>query len=85
VYPKKDEPLDVSRDDFTLIVGETETTAKPQSATVISAMLKPRKGSNGGVTSAANTGIGYESGTYTDPSTGQRVHVRSVTRSSRGR
>jgi hypothetical protein len=82
VYPKKDEPLDVSRDDFTLVVGETETPVRPQSATVISAKLKPRKGSNGGVTTAANTGIGYESGTYTDPSTGQRVHARSVTTSA---
>ena len=34
VYPKKDEPLDVSLDDFALIVGETDIPVRPQSATV---------------------------------------------------
>jgi hypothetical protein len=42
VYPKKDEPLEVSLDDFTLFVGDTDTPVRPQSATVISAKLKSR-------------------------------------------
>lgn len=59
VYPKKDEPLNVSRDDFKLTVEGTDTPVRPQSA-----------------------GIGYESGGYTDPVTGQPVRGHTVTRSA---
>jgi len=82
VYPKKDELLNVSLDDFTFIVGETDIPLKPQSATVISAKLEKKNGSNGGLTTSTSAGIGYESGTYTDPVTGQPVHVHGVTTSA---
>jgi hypothetical protein len=82
VYPKKDELLVVSLDDFTLTVGETDTPVRPQSATVISAKLEKKNGSNGGVTTSTSAGIGYESGTYIDPVTGQPVRVHGVTTSA---
>jgi len=82
VYPKKDEELVVSRDDFTLTVGETGTPIRPQSATVISAKLEKKNGSDGGVTTSTSAGIGYESGTYIDPVTGQPVRVHGVTTSA---
>jgi hypothetical protein len=82
VYPKKDELLVVSLDDFTLTVAETDTSIRPQSATVISAKLEKKKGSNGGVSTSTSAGIGYESGTYIDPVTGQPVRVHGVTTSA---
>ena len=82
LYPQKDELLNVSLDDFTLIVGGTDTPVRPQSATVISAKLEKEKGSNGGVTTSESAGIGYESGTYIDPVTGQPVRVHGVTTSA---
>jgi hypothetical protein len=81
LYPKKDELLSVSLDDFTLTVGETDTPIRPQSATVISAKLE-KNGSNGGVITSESAGIGYESGTYIDPVTGQPVRVHGVTTSA---
>lgn len=81
VYPNKDELLAVSLDDFTLIVAGSETLVRPQSATVIAAKLGKKNGSNGGVTTSMGVGVGYESGTYIDPVTGQPVHVHGVTSS----
>jgi hypothetical protein len=81
VYPEKVELLSVSLDDFTLTVGNADTPIRPRSATVISAKLE-KKGSNGGVSASTGVGIGYESGTYIDPVTGQPVRVRGVTTSA---
>ncbi len=81
VYPKKDEPLEVSLDDFTLIVGDTDTPVRPQNATVISAKLE-KQGLKGGVATSESASIGYESGTYSDPVTGQPVHVHGTTTSA---
>lgn len=82
VYPEKDEFLSVSLDDFALTVGDSDTPIRPQSATVISAKLEKRNGSNGGVTTSTSAGIGYESGTYIDPVTGRPVRVHGVTTSA---
>jgi hypothetical protein len=82
VYPQKDELLNVSLDDFTLVVGGTEAPVRPQSATVISAKLEKKNGSNGSLTTSTSAGIGYESGTYIDPVTGRPVHVHGVTTSA---
>jgi hypothetical protein len=82
VYPEKDGLLNASLDDFTLTVGNTDTPIRPRSATVISAKLEKKNGSNGGVTASTAVGIGYESGTYIDPVTGQPVRVRGVTTSA---
>ena len=80
VYPNKKEPLKLSRDDFKLAIEGTEVTARPQSATVLSAKLT--KDANSGVRTAASVGVGVDIGTYTDPATGRRVHVRGVTTSA---
>jgi hypothetical protein len=82
VYPKKDESLEVSLDDFTLIVGDTDTPVRPQSARVISAKLEKQNGSRGGVATSGSASIGYESGTYIDAVTGQPVHVHGTTTSA---
>jgi hypothetical protein len=62
-------------------VGDTDPPIRPQSATVISAKLE-KNGSNGGVTTSESAGVGYESGTYIDPVTGQPVRVHGVTTSA---
>ena len=80
VYPNEKEPLKLSRDDFTLSAEGTDLSARPQSATVLSAKLT--KNPDGGVSTAASVGVGVEFGTYTDPVTGQPVHVRGVTTSA---
>jgi hypothetical protein len=59
LYVEKDEFLSVSLDDFALTVGETNTPIRPQSATVISAKLEKKNGSNGGITTSTSAGIGY--------------------------
>jgi hypothetical protein len=48
---------------------------------VISAKLEKQR-SKGSVATSENVGIGYESGTYIDPVTGQPVHVRGTTTSA---
>lgn len=80
VYPTESSPLTLSRDDFSLTVEGTDVPMRPQSATVISAKLS--KDVNSGVTTAASVGIGVELCTYTDPVTGQPVHVRGITTSA---
>ncbi len=80
VYPKKDEPLDLSPYDFALFVGETDIPIRPQSATVISAKLEKQPSKS--VATYEGVGIGYESGTYIDPVTGQPVHVHGTTTST---
>lgn len=82
IYPQKDEPLDVSIHDFTLTEEGSAAPVRPQSAVVVEAKLIKDSGSNHGVTTTAGAGVGYESGTYVDPVTGQPVHVRGVTTST---
>ncbi|HYL62213.1 MAG TPA: hypothetical protein VE077_06285 [Candidatus Methylomirabilis sp.] len=82
VYPTGNEPWNLLRDDFTLAVEGMDVGVKPQSATVVSAKLTKDANGGGGVTTAANVGVGVEFGTYTDPVTGQPVHVRGVTTSA---
>jgi hypothetical protein len=82
LYPKSDEPLSVSLDDFTLIVRDTEAAARPLSPAVVSAKLEKKSGSNSGATTTGSVGVGYESGTYIDPVTGQPTRVRGVTTSA---
>ncbi|MGB2663210.1 MAG: hypothetical protein WAK48_04350 [Candidatus Acidiferrum sp.] len=78
VFPKKGEPIDLSFADFTLVEVKTDAPYRPESPTVIAAKLEKRKSSGGGVDVTETAGVGYESGTYTDPVTGQQVHVRGV-------
>ena len=80
VYPNENSLLTLSRDDFSLTVERTDVPVRPQSATVVSAKLS--KDDNHGVTTAATVGVGVELGTYTDPVTGQPVHVRGISTSA---
>lgn len=82
VYPKKDEPLDLSLVDFTLVEGDSDKPVRPVSATVVAATLENKKNTGAGVDVTTVGGIGYESGTYTDPTTGQTSRVRGVTYSA---
>jgi hypothetical protein len=81
VYPRKDEPVNISRDDFKLTVEGTDTPVRSQSAGVISAKLEKADDSTS-VTTSTDAGIGYETGGYTDPVTGQPVRGHTVTRSA---
>ncbi len=82
VYPQNNEALNVSLDDFTLVEEGTDTPIRPEGATVISARLEKEKGSGRGVETSTSAGVGYESGTYIDPVTGQPVHVHGVSTSA---
>jgi hypothetical protein len=81
VYPKKDEPIDLFLADFTLIEVGSDKSVRPESATVVAARLENKKNSGAGVETTTVGGVGYESGTYIDPATGQPVHVHGVTTS----
>lgn len=80
VYPDEVSPLTLSRDDFSLTVEGTDVAVRPQSAAVVSAKLS--KDASAGVATAASVGVGVELGTYTDPVTGQPVHVRGIATSA---
>ena len=82
VYPGKDVPLNLSLDDFTLTVDGTFTPIRPQSATVLSAKLQNKNGSNGGLVASARAGVANESVTYNDAETGQKEHAHTVTTSA---
>jgi hypothetical protein len=82
VYPVKDEPLQISSDNFTFIVSGSEVRRKPQSAGAISGKLQEVSSPNGGVATSTSASIGYDTGTYVDPVTGQPVRGHSMTRSA---
>jgi hypothetical protein len=76
VFPKNDKALQLSLDDFSLEVEGSDIPVRPQGANAIAAILEKKSNSNVGVTTGA--GIGYESGSSTDPSSGQRTKVHGV-------
>jgi|SRR5215813_4965022 len=77
IYPNKDEPVDLVLVDFALAQVGTDIPIRPESATAIAATLEKDK--NPGKQSISTYGsVGYESGTYTDPLTGQPTHVHGV-------
>jgi len=82
VYPKKDESVDVSLFDFSLVEVNADKTVHPESPTTVSAKLENKKNPPGGVDVTTSAGVGYESGTYTDPVTGQPVRVHDVSKSA---
>jgi hypothetical protein len=79
VYPKKDHPVELSLSDFSLVEAGSDKPIRPETPTTIAASLEKRKNPPSGGTDVTTTGsVGYEAGTYTDPVTGQPVHVRGV-------
>jgi hypothetical protein len=78
-YPGKGkDPHDLSLDDFALYVSGSDMGTKPQSATVVSASLQKKADSGSPVSVQSGATVGYESGTYTDPNTGQPTRVHGV-------
>lgn len=82
VYPIQNEPLQISSDSFTLVLIGNETRTKPRSAGVIAAELQEASTPKGGTSTSTSSSIGYGTGTYIDPVTGQPVHGRGVTTST---
>ncbi len=79
VYPRKDQPIELSLSDFSLLEVGSDKPVRPETPTTIAANLEEKKNpGRGGTDVTTTTGVGYESGTYTDPTTGQPVHVRGV-------
>jgi hypothetical protein len=77
-YPKKDEPLNLYLDAFSLGEVGSDASMKPQSASVIAAAVQGRSESGTSVTGSTATGVGYESGTRIDPVTGQRTEGHGI-------
>jgi hypothetical protein len=78
-YPAKEKsPHDLSLDDFALYISGSDIGTKPQSATVVAASLQKKAGSGPPVSVSGGATVGYESGTYTDPNTGQPTRVHGV-------
>jgi hypothetical protein len=78
-YPSKGkDPHNLSLDDFALYVSGSDIGIKPQSATLVAASLQKKAGSGAPVSVQTAATVGYESGTYTDPNTGQPTRVHGV-------
>lgn len=78
-YPGKGkDPYTLSLDDFALYVSGSDIGTKPRSATVVAASLQKKAGSGPPVAVHGGATVGYESGTYTDPNTGQPTRVHGV-------
>jgi hypothetical protein len=75
---KETVPHDLSLDDFALYVSGSDIGTKPQGATLIAASLQKKAGSGPPVAVHGAAGVGYESGTATDPNTGQPTRVHGV-------
>jgi hypothetical protein len=78
-YPAKDKPLSVSLDDLTLQAAGTDTLVRPMSARTVAATLQEKNEQGRNVATTTSVGVGYESGTYIDPVTGQPTKVHGVT------
>jgi hypothetical protein len=77
VYLKKDQSVDLSFTDFALEEVGSDIPVRSESATIVAAKLEKQKNTNSIEVYPHGT-VGYESGTYTDPNTGQPVHVHAV-------
>ena len=71
IYSKTKALEDLSMDDFALFASGNDVAIKPVSATVVAALLQKKGNSGDEVTEESRATIGYESGTYIDPVTGQ--------------
>lgn len=81
-YPKQDLPLSLSLDDLTARVAGDDVGVRPYSPRAVAATLQQKDDQGRGVTTVTSVGVGYESGTYIDPVTGQPTKARGVTTST---
>ncbi len=78
-YPGKGkDPYTLSLDDFALYISGSDLGTKPEGATLVAAALQKKAGSGPPVAVHGGATVGYESGTYTDPNTGQPTRVHGV-------
>ena len=78
-YPDKEKGShDLSLDDFALYISGSDIGTKPRDATLVAASLQKKAGSGPPVAVHGGATVGYESGTYTDPNTGQPTRVHGV-------
>ncbi len=68
----------MSLDDFAVFVSGNDIPKKPEGATVVAASLQKKASSGSGVAVDTSATVGYESGTYIDPVTGQPTKVHGV-------
>ena len=78
LYPIGDKPLDVNFDDFKLRIVGTDTALKPQTAWQVASSIQKKKDLQHDVSAEPSVGVGYSSGTYIDPVTGQPQRVHGV-------
>jgi hypothetical protein len=78
-YPKQDSPLNLSFDDLTMRVTGNDLVVRSYSPRAVAATLQQKDDQGGRVTTTTSVGVGYESGTYIDPVTGQPTKVHGVT------
>jgi len=72
------DPHNMSLDDFALYISGSDIGKKPESAALVAASLQKKAGSGPPVAVHGGAGVGYESGTATDPNTGQPTRVHGV-------
>jgi hypothetical protein len=78
-YPSKETvPHALSLDDFALYISGGDIGTKPEGATLIAASLQKKAGTGPPVAVHGGATVGYESGTATDPNTGQPTRVHGV-------
>src|SRR5215468_9025801 len=82
VYPEKNGTVDVSLLDFSLVEVKTDNSVRPESPTTVAARLEEKKNPSHGADVITSGSVGYESGTYIDPVTGQPVRVHGVSTSA---
>jgi hypothetical protein len=82
LYPKPDAPLDLSLDDLTLRISGDAVVVRPYSPRAVAATIQEKTEQGRSVTTSTSVGVGYESGTYIDPVTGQPTKVKGVTTST---
>jgi hypothetical protein len=78
-YPKQNSPLDLSLDDLTMRATGDAVVVRPYSPRAVAATLQEKAEQGRRVTTSTSVGVGYESGTYIDPVTGQPTKVKGVT------
>lgn len=72
LYPVKERPLEVSSDDFALRLTGSDSAAKPSSAQLLASTLEKKARSDREIVVSPGVEVGYGSGDYYDPATGQR-------------
>ena len=78
-YPAKDKPLAISLDDLTMQAAGSDTLVRPLSPRAVAATLQQKAEQGRTVAATSSVGVGYESGTYIDPVTGNQTKVHGVT------